>query len=112
MTPGTLDITLYRGSRFSETLEIVDTDTGLPYDLTSYGPFYGEVRAGESAPVLVTIAVTLTAKPTDGLLNLEADVSIDVPLRTLRWGIIDADGQMWIVGKAKIESKIPKVPKP
>lgn len=110
MTPGTLDITLYRGSRFSETLEIVDTDTGLPFDLTSYGPFYGEVRAGEGSPVLVTIAATLTATPTDGLLNLVADVAVDVPLRTLRWGIIDHDSQMWIVGKANIESKIPEVP--
>lgn len=112
MTPGTHNITVYRGAKFSETLELTDTATGMPYDLTDMGPFYAQARVGSGGPVMVDFTVTVSEDPKDGLLTVEADADEDLPEREAQWGILDSDKQLWIIGRAKLTTKIPEIPEP
>lgn len=108
MSPGIHNITLYRGTRYAETLECIAESTGLAYDLSTSGPFVSEVREKEGSTVLVTITAEITATPTDGKIDLSAEIPVDVPLGDHKWGIIDAVNQLWIVGRATITTKVPE----
>lgn len=115
MTPGTYNITIYRGMKFSDTLEFV-SDDGLdtPLDLTGLGPFVGEVRARSRGPLIFTIDIDETELAAGKLtISIDPAVTDAVELKlpyTAKLGIRDAEGNYYAIGDAQIEGAIPTPP--
>lgn len=112
MNPGKLDITLYRGTRFSITLVFTDAETGDPLDMTTYAPFKAEIRHVSRRTLIATISATLDEVDSNKV-NLEVEPAITADLALTqnsphKWGFLDSQSALWFAGSAKVEPSIPE----
>lgn len=115
MTPGTHNITVYRGARFSETLNLIANDgTETPLDLTGLGPFVAECRDRSRSPLIFAFTCTSVDLP-NGEVGIAVEAvttdAITLPLpHTSRWGLRDALGNYYVIGDCQLEGAIPEAP--
>ena len=107
MTPGTHNITIYRGAAFRQTFTLTDQD-GVALDLSGLGPFVAQVREKQGDPILVGFAVDDTDAAT-GVLVVSATgtQTEDLALLSREWGLMDAEKNLYVVGSVTVKPKIP-----
>lgn len=92
MTPGTTDIPIFRGARWSFRFRLEDEATGDPIDLTGTGPFVCEVKKATSDDILAIATVTSDYDDEGWFeITLEAAQTITFPLGPVRMGVRDND---------------------
>ena len=102
MTPGPFEIPFYQGATWSYSLEFVDEDTEVPYDLTGLGPFVMTVRDKDGT----ILSETNSVGPYDatGIISFEVDSSVTAlyTLGTVYVGIVDNNMEPYAVGTPKV----------
>ena len=92
MTPGTLNIPIYRGAKWEHLLSFVQDGTTTPIDLTGLGPFVMDFK--DISGNLITTAEVTVDDPTTGemVVTLTADQTLLFTLggRGVTAGIRDA----------------------
>jgi hypothetical protein len=106
MTPGKLDIKIYRGAAFSQTLQFYATGTTTPIVLSS--GLRAEVRDNSKGPLLLNMSVDETDRLT-GKIVISATASATNALRphVSKYGIIGGGDELYAQGICTIEGMIP-----
>lgn len=90
MTPGTLDLTIYRGITFGRTLTCTDS-AGAAVDLTGYSVQADVRRHPKSADVEFDLNAEISDEP-GGIITLslsdEETDALEENLPTLRWDLV------------------------
>ena len=107
MLPGTHNITIYRGASYGETLDFIQPD-GSPVDLTGLSPFLAEIRVGSRQPLVLALTVT-DVDLENGKIRLSAEYTDTeaLALETYRWGLLDNQKNLFVLGAVTIEPMIP-----
>jgi hypothetical protein len=86
------DITIYRGTSYSETFICVNA-TGLPVDITNFVPS-AEVRAnGRKSPLILDLSPSLGSVPSNGEIEITlTPENTDVDLGVYTWDLLLSDG--------------------
>lgn len=108
MTPGTRNITIYRGAAFHELLSFQQPD-GTAVDLTGLSPFVAEIRKSSRAPLILALTVTDTDLE-NGKITLSATSSEtdDLELDDYAWGLIDNADNLYVFGSVTVTPMIPE----
>ena len=111
MTPGTTDIPISRGGRWSFTFAFVVTETDTPLDLTGLGPFVCEVKDIKADRVLVTPTVTSDYDAT-GLvtITMSPTQTRSLALGLVRLGLRDAQGNPYLEYTPEVAWFTPNIP--
>ena len=106
MTPGTLNITIYRGAAFSQTLKFYVTGTTTPIVLSS--GIRAEVRDRSKGPLLLSFTVDETNMATGTIvLSATANATNVLHPHVSKLGIIGGGGELYAHGVCTIEGMIP-----
>lgn len=111
MTPGELNIPIFRGAKWSFAFEFVVVSTDTPVDLTGSGPFRCEVRDPRGDRLLATAAVT-SAYDATGLvtITLTPTQTRALPTGKVRMGLRDKDGNSYLEGTPEVKWFTPTLP--
>lgn len=83
MTPGTLNIPIYRGAKWEHTLTLKQRVTKTPVDLTGLGPFVLQVENSRTRETLATATITSDYDATGVMtVTIPASITKDFPLGT------------------------------
>lgn len=97
MTPGDLDLPIYRGAKWSFAFAFVVVATDTPLDLTGLGPFVCEVKDPRRDSVLATATVTSDYDATGIVtVTLTAAQTRSLPVGKVRMGIRDAENNPYL----------------
>lgn len=94
MTPGTIDVAVFKGAKFEYEFAFFDDETGDPLDLTGLGPFVATFTQGENS-----FDATVTSDyDNTGLVLISVDASItkDLVLGTIHFGVRDNENNPYI----------------
>lgn len=97
MTPGDLDLPIYRGARWSFAFAFVVTATDTPLDLTGLGPFVCQIKDPRADRLLATATVTSDYDDTGIVtITLSATQTRALPLGKVRLGLRDAENNAYL----------------
>lgn len=108
MTPGDLNIPIYKGAKWSFIFRFRITGTNTPVDLTGSGPFVCQVKALNSERVLADAVVTSDYDNT-GLVRvtLSATQTAALPLGKVTMGLRDAQDNPYLEGTPEVKRFTP-----
>lgn len=107
MSPGSLNLTIYRGALFKERFQCVDPTTGTGLNLTT-STFTAQIRTEAGAALATDVTVTaITAASGIFELSILPAVTATLTLDAYQWGMLDADGMLWLQGNVAINAMIP-----
>lgn len=104
MTPGDLNIPIFRGARWAFTFRLVVKGTGDPLDLTGLGPFVCEIKSPKANRLLVTPTITSDYDDTGTItITITPEQTLTLPLGPVRMGVRDAEGNPYMEGRPEVE---------
>lgn len=107
MSPGSLNLTIYRGALFKERFQCVDPATGAGLNLTT-STFTAQIRTEAGATLAADVTVTaITAASGIFELSILPAVTTTLTLDAYRWGMLDGDGLLWLQGHVAVNDMIP-----
>lgn len=104
MTPGELNIPIYRGAKWQFAFQFMITDTETPMDLTGLGPFVCEIRDPRGDRLLATPTVTSDYDDNGTItITISSAQSIVLPLGKVRMGVRDALDNSYLEGMPEVK---------
>lgn len=104
MTPGELDIPIYKGSKWSFTFQFIQTANGNPVNLTGAGPFVCEVKKLREDQILATATVTSDYDATGTVtITLSTAQTGGLPIGKVRMGVRDANNNPYLEGTPEVK---------
>ena len=99
MTPGELNIPIYKGARWSFAFTFTETGTGDPIDFSGLSPLVCEVKHPKRDQLLATAEVTSDDYSTGIVtITLTAAQTLALPLGKVRMGLKDAEDNSLLEG--------------
>ena len=104
MTPGELNIPIYRGAKWSFAYAFVVVGTDTPLDLTGLGPFVCQVKDPRGDRVLATATVTSDYDATGIVtITLSSTQTRALPLGYVRMGLRDKEDNSYLEGTPEVK---------
>jgi len=103
MTPGDLNVPIYRGARWSFAFTLVVVGTNDPLDLTGLGPFVCEIKDPRGNRLLATPTVTSDYDDTGVItITITPEDTLALPLGNVRMGVRDVDRNSYLEGMPEV----------
>jgi hypothetical protein len=104
MTPGDLNIPIFRGARWAFTFRFVVKGTTDPIDLTGLGPFVCEIKDPRANRLLATPTVTSDYDDTGVItITITPEQTLSLPLGAVRMGVRDVEGNPYMEGMPLVD---------